>query len=247
MYKRKREDYGIGRRGSQVYSSRAGLLAIARPYKKRRTVVPGVTRIGGYYGRYSGRGGELKFHDVTVDKVAVAASGEFATSLNLIAQGITESTRIGRKCTIKSIHWNYQMVLPARDALSTPGNGDTLRAIVYLDKQCNGTAATATSILETATWQSFRNLANSGRYEILYDKQTNLNYLTLGSDGAAVISSCIVVRSYKFNKKCNIPIEFDNTTGALTEIRSNNIGLLVISSTGTCNLNSEFRLRFSDN
>ncbi len=249
-YKRKRyplEDYGMGRRGSQVYSNRAGLLAIARPYKKRRrTVVPGVTRVGGYYGRFSGAGGEMKFLDTTVDVVSVAASGEITDTINVIAQGVTESQRIGRKCTIRSIQWNYQMVLPARDALATPGNGDTLRAIIYLDKQCNGATATVTDILETATWQSFRNLANQGRFTILYDKQTNLNYLTLGSDGAAVISSCIMVRSYKFSKKCAIPIEFDSTTGALTEMRSNNIGVLLISSTGTCNLNSQFRLRYSD-
>ena len=49
-----------------------------------------------------------------------------------------------------------------------------------------------------------------------------------------------------FYKTCNMPIEYDSTTGAITEIRSNNIGVLLLSRNGVCTFGSKFRVRFSD-
>ncbi len=209
-------------------------------------MVPGATRIGGYYGRYSGRGGELKFFDAVLDQAGVPTGGSILDSMNLIGQGVTESTRIGRKCTIKSIFWRYQVALPVQDAVAVPITGDTFRVIMFVDKQANGATAAVLDILETANIHSFRNLANQNRFDILYDKLHNINYAAMGSDGAGVMSQGKLVHNYTFYKKCNVVLEFDNTTGAITEIRSNNIGLLRISATGICDLLSQYRIRFSD-
>lgn len=213
-------------------------------------VVPGFTRVSGFYGRYpvtarSGAG-ELKFHDVDMDDAVVAATGTVVPTVNIIPQGVTEITRVGRKCTIKNILWRYTYSLPEIDAQGTPASGDVLRVIMFLDKQCNGATATTTGILESANLRSFNNLANSGRFKILYDKKHTINYSNLASDGAGVVSSGSVVRYNEFYKKCNIPIEFDSTTGALTEIRSNNIGTLLLSNSGNAGFVSKIRLRFSD-
>ncbi len=213
---------------------------------KRRRYVPGRDRVGGYYGRFSGVGAELKFHDVTADDALVAAGGGITQSLNLIAQGITESTRVGRKCTIKSIFWRAQFDLPSQDAQATPNNGDTVRIIIYLDKQANGATAAITDILETNDWKSFKNLANQQRFVYLMDRMVTVNYSTLASDGAGVVSQSAVMRDFTWYKKCNIPIEFSSTTGVIGEIRSNNLGMLVISATATLGMSSKFRLRFSD-
>ncbi len=213
--------------------------------KKRRYVVAGVTRTGGFYGRFS-NGGELKFHDVDLDDAVISATGTVTASVNLIAQGVTESTRVGRKCVIKSIMWRGQYSLPEQDAQTTPQDADTARIIMFLDKQANGATAAVTDILESADFQSFNNLANSGRFVKLLDKNVDLNVLALGSDGAGVISSGAVNKSFTFYKKCNIPIEFSSTTGAITEIRSNNIGVLLLSRTGAMGFASKIRLRFSD-
>lgn len=244
--------YGARKR---KYSPASQALAIARPinkgqysYKKRR-FTPGKDRTSGYYGRfaYSGKGGELKFHDIDVDDALVDAAGTVTSTINAIAQGVTESQRVGRKCTIKNIGWKWEWNLPERDAVATPQKPEIVRMILFLDKQANGATAAVTDILETADFQSFKNLANSQRFVTLVDRSITLNYQTLASDGAGVVSSCEQLVQGSFYKKCNIPLEFSSTTGAIGEIRSNNIGVLLISKNGQGVFQSKFRLRFSDN
>ena len=50
-----------------------------------------------------------------------------------------------------------------------------VRIIVYLDRQCNGAAAGVTDLLESASYLSFRNLANQSRFKFLYDKTIPIN------------------------------------------------------------------------
>ncbi len=217
----------------------------------RRRWRRGYSRIGGFYGRYNNysvghHGGELKFHDVDLDDATVSSSGDVTASINLIAQGTSESERNGRKCTLKSILWRYTVVLPEVDALATPAPADTIRIIMYLDRQCNGATAADTDVLESADYQSYRNLANSGRFSILHDKSMTLNYNGMASDGAGLVSQNEVTRQGHFYKKCDIPLEFNSTAGAITEIRSNNIGVILISRGTNISFLSKIRLRFSD-
>ncbi len=221
------------------------------PLKRRKAFIPGRDRTGGFYGRFSGRYhsgvGELKFHDVDLDDAVVATGGVVTDSINKIAQGVTESERIGRKCTIKTIRWKYRVDMPEVDEVGSPNTSEQIRVILFIDKQCNGATATAAGILEEAgEVHSFRNLANAGRFVVLHDKLHTLNWMTLASSSAGNVSSAEVIREFTFNKKCNLPIEFDSTTGAITEIRSNNIGVLLVSKVGTGGFMSKFRLRFSD-
>ncbi|MFQ0997900.1 hypothetical protein [Gilliamella sp. CG33] len=188
---------------------------------------------------------EYKFHDVDLDDAVIVAAGAITNSINLIAQGVTESTRVGRKCCIRSINWRYNFFLTEIVAQATPAPADILRIILYLDKQANGATATVTNILKTADFQSFNNLANKGRFRILMDRTHVLNYaaaigVTASSDWPEV------EYAGSFYKRCSIPIEFDSTAGAITEIRSNNLGVLLITRAGVAGLNSKFRLRFSD-
>lgn len=218
--------------------------------RHRGTVSRGYTRRAGYFGRYqygTDGPGELKFHDVDLDDAVVATGGTITPTINIIPQGVTEIQRVGRKCTIRSINWRYRITLPEVDALGTPNPSEMIRIILYHDKQTNGAAATVTGILESADFQSFNNLANKGRFNILLDKSVSLNYQTLASDGANVVSQGGTQRDLTFFKKCTIPIEFDAASGVITEIRSNNLGVLLISSNGICGFDSKFRLRFSDN
>ncbi len=212
---------------------------------------PGYERVSGYYGRYSTAGsagtGELKFFDLDVDDSTVAVGGTIAVNtINNIGQGVTESERIGRKCTIKSVSWRYRITLPTQ--VSGSATSDQVRVILYLDKQCNGAAAVATDILEVASLQSFNNLANKSRFRTLHDKIYNLVSPSGSGRGATdTLAFGEDMTSDALYKKVNIPIEFDSTTGAITEIRSNNIGILLLSSAGLCQFISKTRIRFSDN
>lgn len=218
---------------------------------KRRKIVTGirrgqrgVVRVGGFFGRYNrASGGETKFHDLDIDDAVVAAAGAIAEdSCVTIAQGVTESQRIGRKCTVTSINWNYEVVLPTV-AGAGPQDGDQVRVILYQDRQANGAAATVTGILETGNYQSFRNLANTGRFRVLMDKTHSINSRAGAGTGAAN-DWPQVTQTYKYHKRCNIPLEYNSTTGALTELRSNNIGVLLLSSNGLAGFISKMRIRF---
>lgn len=219
----------------------------------------GTTRKIGYYGRYNRAAGsalssgEMKFIDFDIDVNPVTSAGSIPNngSLVLIAQGATESTRIGRKSVIRNILWRYSIVLPGTAGVNAMVNdSDTLRIILYLDKQCNGVTATAggnDGILNEALIHSFNNLVNKGRFTILMDRTTSINHLTGGSDGATGDTSEVVIDG-TFFKKCNIPIEYDNsdTDGSISTIKSNNIGVLLFSRRQLVRIESIMRMRFTD-
>lgn len=236
--KRKRRDVAAGK-----------VLAIYRPMpsaKRRRTsFVQGVDRTGGFYGRY-GHDGELKFFDFNAIDAIVAPNGTITGSIINIAQGVTESQRIGRKCTIRSMHWQASLTLPGANGAASPPASDRVRVIVYLDRQCNGAAAAIGDILALNIIDSFRNLANQGRFQLLHDKFYPLNYQTLSSDNAGTQDACTLIKNFSFYKKLNIPIEYSGTTGAIGEIRSNNIGILLEGQVGVAGFNGRIRFRFSD-
>ncbi len=224
-YKRKRGPFGGGPSGV--------------PLKRRRRAAPlKAARLG--------VAGELKFHDATLDDTVIDAAGSVTATVNDIPQGITEITRNGRKCTLRSFHWRYTIFLSPVDAQAVPGLPDVCRVILFQDKQCNGATAAVTDVLETANIHSFRNLANGGRFRILCDKLHTINFEGLASDGAGVVSQARKQMDYTFNKTLNVPIEFSSTTGAIGEIRSNNLGVLLISANGTGGFQSQLRIRFSD-
>jgi len=204
----------------------------------------GYTRTGGFYGRF-GRGGELKFFDTTT-AFALDATGEVPATgqLNLIPQGVTESTRVGRKCVLKSINIRWQAELVPGAA--TQQVASTCMIILVLDKQCNGAAAAIGDVLTgTNIVTAQHNLSNSERFRVLKTWRWTMN---IGAGVSAAWAN--VVRQFQYYKKLNIPIEFSSTTGAITEIRSNNLFLLAGTggqSDDAINMSGLVRVRFSDN
>jgi len=205
----------------------------------------GRVRTGGYYGRFAGRGKELKFFDTALN-FSIDTTGEVPATgqLNLIPQGVTESTRVGRKATIKSIQIRGELAYNP----STGTGGATLVSIMLVqDTQCNGAAAAVTDVLTANTMATaLTNLENSDRFKILKQWRVPIN---TGAGAAAAFAS--VVKNWSYYKRCSIPIDFDSTasTGAIGTIRSNNLFLLAgadslsddaVAVGGTC------RLRFSD-
>lgn len=215
----------------------------AKSYKSRS----GSTRISGYYGRYNnGDNGlnERKFFDTTISFLA-DATGEVPVSgqLNLIPQGTTESTRIGRKCCIKSIHFRgNQIYTPAADTVGCV----TTYVYLVLDKQCNGAAAAVTDVLTSASMPiAMVNMANSERFVIL---KRWVHKHQAGAGVQAAFGRDIQIM--EFYHKCNLPLEFSSTMGAITEIKSNNLFLLAgsdASGDDAVTVNGTVRLRYSDN
>ncbi len=217
--------------------SRLVVMAPAKRVRRRRTVGRG---------RYAAMGGELKFFDTTFGPTAVSTGGTITnSSLALIAQGTGENERVGRKCTVKRIDIQGTWIMSS--TATTASGQQKVRVIIYMDKQTNGLTAGVTDLLETATINSFYNLANSGRFRILSDKFQSLNATAASGDGTTD-ATFETSKPYKFGKNCNIPLEFSGILGLLTELRSNNIGVLALVeqvSPGTT-FNYVCRLRMSD-
>ncbi len=210
---------------------------------KRRALQVGRARSAGARASRPAVAGELKFHDVDLDDAVVAGAGGITETINIIAQGVTETTRVGRQAIIRSIAWRYNCLLPTT---STPGDtSDAIRVIMYLDKQANKLTAAVTDILESADWQSFNNLANRGRFRVLMDRTHQLVSKSGAWDGTNDQFGEDDLQG-AFYKTCNIPIEYNAGTGAMTEITSNNLGVLLISRDGKVFFGSKIRLRFTD-
>ncbi len=234
----------------RAYVKRGGKNARSKYRRKTRAVSlrKGYERLGGYYGRFNltstNQHPEYKFHDLDINDPTVSATGTIVEdNVVEIVQGTTESNRIGRKLTVKSIDWRLFIQLPAT---SVPGaTSETVRVLLYLDKQCNGTAAVVLDILETADFQSFRNLANTGRFRVLMDRTYDLNSSSGSYDGTNDQFGEHIVND-AFHKNCTIPIEYSGVNGLISEIRSNNIGVLMISSSGLSQCSGKMRIRYSD-
>ncbi len=230
--------------------------------------------MGGFYGRFRKRRRigkpEKKFYDINLALDPIATSGGFAavvadgpvaftSSLNDILQGAGEQQRIGRKCTIVNIYCRFVFSFlgtllgsNAENMAEADKAHETIRVIIYWDKQCNGAAISSAELLETDVYSAFRNLANIKRFRILHDKLYTFNTTAIVSgDGTAATDTKVVGKDWHINisKKIFIPIEFAAALGALTEIRSNNIGIIFWGKHGgrvELSDASKIRLRFID-
>jgi len=233
-------------------------IDVARAYKKRRLALgyrprtapvrgAGVMRRVGYYGRYTrnanrkrisaGLQPEKKFFDTAIafnfDSTGeVPATGQ----LTLIPQGDTESTRDGRQAVIKSVQ--IRGVVSYAPAASAAGATIGYLYLV-LDTQCNGAAAAITDVFTSNVMATnLLNLNNSGRFRILKKwvcPQTSQAGVSAAYGGNQ--------KQIEFYKKCNIPVDWSAATGAITEIRSNNLFLMAGSTSddlqgfqGSCRL-----------
>jgi len=222
---------------------------------KERTLPYKMPRKRKYYGRRQSYGGtkrsrgrtaevgELKFHDLSITDAIVSIPGTITSSVNLIADGTTDRTRIGRKSVIRQLHWNFRIQLPG--SAGSTATGDLVTVICYLDKQANGGAAFATDILDSDFFMSFNNIENKERFRILFRKTYTLNSRSGAGDGTPLSFGKFEIYD-EFHKNCNIPIQFSGTSGVLSEIKSNNVGVLLLSQQGLCGFNSRFRVRFTD-
>lgn len=210
--------------------------------------------IGGFYGRYNrgqgrrGTRGETKFLDTVTNASTLSPSGTVTEgSFNLIPQGISESERIGRKCTVVSISGRQTVRLPSGNAI----NGSNVwRLWLVQDRQANGAVPTYGDVMQQSTSNTFRNMENIARFKILWTKTMAIDALSLAIDAADAQHTGERHQVVDFHVRCNIPIDFDNTaaTGAITTIRSNNI--FMIASTRATDtapvLSGTYRLRFTD-
>lgn len=191
----------------------------------------GFTRRVGFYGRYKygvGKRTEVKFKNIK-SSIAIQTNAAVINSgsiLNLV-QGVQEDQRVGRNCVILKVEFNGTLTMPKEADGSKTGN--VWRYILFLDRQCNGATAAAGNILEDPNQiTSHYNLKEQGRFKILYDTGLKVINPSAGAFAGVNAEYCATKQKLSFMVPCNAMIEYAGTTGNITEIRSNNIGQLVI-------------------
>lgn len=190
---------------------------------------------------------EIKFYDETnlnANQPASAGGKIWSNSLINIPEGTGQSERIGRKINVVGVGMTMEFVLP----VTTFGveATDNMRVILYLDKQANGAVPIPADILTiSVAVGSYRNLANVDRFRILYDKIHSINS---GAGTGTTDTLEYAARSF-FRKawvKANIPVLYSGLGGGTVDIKSNNLGILVVSSNVKCLLTIHSRVRYID-
>ncbi len=188
--------------------------------------------------------GEMKFFDTRVDDAVVSATMTIS-NLCIIPEGNGESARIGRKITIKKIHVKGALTLPA--ATGSANTSDKVICMLVQDKQTNGAIFLPANFVDTDVFDSFRNLAESSRFRVLYKKVFTVNAGGAAASGAAFTFS-ENVRSINCNVNCTVPIEYNNTAddGTIATVRSNNLYWVTQSSAGITAIVANVRVRYTD-
>lgn len=165
---------------------------------------------------------EMKYSDQGISAGITATSA--GTCLSQIAEGSDNNNRIGRKITIRSVQYNLQIAASITDLSgSATENADTIRVVCVWDKQSNGTTPAYVDVysstgVSTGAQQPFnlRFLDNIERFQVLGSDLVNIN-----SNGANAVN----VQRYI---KCNIPVRFTGTAGAVANIITGGIWLFYV-------------------
>ncbi len=190
---------------------------------------------------------EYKFKDTDVALLTISASGQvFGLTMAVVAQGDGASNRDGRRMTIKSIWMRAHLQIDQLAAAPTIAtNHEHCRIFLILDKQCNGASPSYLEFAQSTGYDSFRNLENSQRFKILWQRQYAFAPITATDDGTTIVWT-FNTHDLDIYTKVNIPIEYEITTtsGAVSTMKSNNLLLIAISEKGIARINGNVRIRF---
>lgn len=220
---------GKGKRTRKSHSSKSHSHGKKRK-SKSSMVVPGYTRTMGAYGRALPCGPEKKFFETVLGNIALLGAAGTAvgssscySSLCLVPGGSKDTERVGNLICVKN--FNFRGHVEYASAISTnPQN--CVRIVFYWDLQTNGSAATigdlfycgAAGTLTTRETDTFRNLDQVARFKIIKDKTFYFSPTAYSGTNAAGH-----IFPLKVNWKGDMPVHFSGTTGAITELKSENV------------------------
>jgi len=213
---------------------------------------PGFTRAAGMYGRF-GPGPTLtgqveqKFRDASISLTSAGygcsdSAGTGGIVYN-ISTGGTASDRIGAQIVVTQLLLAGYVTLPA----STIAWADDFWIYVILDTQCNGEWSVPGDVfIHSGPMGSKQfNLENSNRFRILKVLHSHLESKPVWTGAAVYLGGDSKFLSCEIS--CNIPIIYaNNTGGAITDVKQNNISLIWGSSQGVCTFLGNMRVRYTD-
>lgn len=178
---------------------------------------------------------EYKVHDVTDGPYTFTGpNDERVIYLSGIGQGNDAGDRNGDSIRAKGLTLNVNM-------WSNAAACDRIRILLIKDKHNSGVAPQATDVLKTANWTSFRNLANTDRFKVLWDQTVQLRKNTDTKTGGRL--------SIKKHFKLNHHIKYSGTTANVADGDDNALYAIIIGevAAGFSSVGAYARLRYIDN
>lgn len=178
---------------------------------------------------------EFKHLTQVQTNLAVPNAAGVIIQLTNVGLGDTSITRDGSNIKFVSIGLEYHITQHA-SAVST-----ICRIMVVHDRQTNQAIYTTADLLHDATAvdsiNSPRNLDNTRRFQVLYDKRH------MFSDSGSTIGKS------QFYKKLQLKLRYDANAADITDLTQSSLSLLIISNepTNTPLFHGAIRLRYVDN
>lgn len=175
-----------------------------------------ISRQSARVGGWSGRSPELKFIDTSDIGSSIPLSNDFTTPgatflLNNITPGSLATNRIGRKITMKSLYIRATVQLAA-----TSTRGDSVRMIVFYDKQANAATPVVADVLADDSFYSPNNLSNRDRFVVLCDRVFD-----------PIATSGDLTASMEVYKKINLETMFNaDVAGGVGDITSGSVYIM---------------------
>lgn len=171
---------------------------------------------------------EMKSHDITAANAQITGvTGIVASLMQGIEQGNLYSERQGRKVFVSSLALNLNL---EQDDAGGVFGCNFFRVLVVADKQAQATAPAYADVMDVASVSditlAFRNLENTGRFSILYDKR----HMT--SSTATAGPTCRLIKVFK-KWKSGLHVTYDTTDINGTDIKTNDIWLIVVGDNAT--------------
>lgn len=218
----------------------------AKPTKKvRRSTTKGKV---GYTAGTMMAPAEVKFFDSNFPQTAIPAGPASLIDSTIVAQiinGVGPSDRIGRRIKVIKVDYSASVFMNGATALAST---EAIRLDFWLDKQCNGIAPLPaelyTALAGSPGTCQMPNLFNEKRFKRLFTKVHQFN--SMNAVAGATVSANV---GYKFEGsfRPNCVVEFDATTGNITDLTSNNIFTAWSSDVGNCFTNAIFtRVHYVD-
>lgn len=189
-----------------------------------------------------GRHPEKKFIDGAIDATP-STTGTFSL-LSTIPQGADESERVGRKTIITDILLRGHILWGSTTG-AAPLTENRFRLMVVQDKQPNKAIFAVTDLLETADINSYRNLAQAKRFEVLFDRTYTRSAVAGHGDGTTNDFGTVMF-PFNINLKPCIDMEYSGADGAIDKQTVNSVHALMFEETGSPGtlIHGATRLRF---
>lgn len=204
---------------------------------KRRYTVPVAKPVKKYVKGCMSRMIEKKYLNQAISVTNIAAAGTIQqAAIFNITQGVTDATRTGNTIKIKEV-WFH---LTFTDTVM-----NVIRAVLFWDRQPNGAAAAISDVFNTSDINASFNpntvIGHGGRrFKIVSDNQFILNPVI-----AATNTPVKYNRTYRF--KDGVPVVFGASTGAITDVSTNNLTWIFFASAGTCDVTGNLQVKYEDN